>query len=189
MTNNKRYDLLLLILTLLGIVLGVAAGAFLVLRKGENAFLIVTALLTVLALLAALIYVLKGAKKKAASYFKAFMICYALAEFSSILSASGLAVNQPAAVAVNAAIFMLLILLAIGTDLGRTKSFLICGAVIVLALGLLIGAVVLFPGVLRGGTALGTVFALRAGANLVLALLTGIMVAAKYADKARRGTT
>ena len=57
------------------------------------------------------------------------------------------------------------------------------------ALASLVGALIMFPGVLCGGTPLGTVFALRSGANLCLALLTGAMVAAKYADKTRRGTT
>ena len=112
------------------------------------------------------------------------MSFYALAEFCSIISASGLTVNQPAAIAVSAAIFALLILLAAGTDLGKTKSVLICVGILVLSVISLAGAIILF-----GGTPLGLVLTLRAAANLVLAVLTGIMVIAKYVDKTRRGTT
>ena len=184
MSNKKTLDLIVMIVTLLGIALGIAAGIFAVLRKDGNSFLAVTAILTVLALIAALVYVLKGAKKNAAGYFKLFMAFYALAEFSSIISSSGQAVDQPAAVAVNAAIFALLILLTVGTDLGKTKSYLICGGILVLALVSLVGAIILF-----GGTALGLVLTLRAAANLVLAVLTCAMVIAKYVDKTRRGTT
>ena len=189
MSDKKGSGILIVIINLLGVLASLAAGIFAIVRNPGNSFMIVTAVLTVLALLAALIYFLKGAKKNAAAFFKIFMSCYALAEFSSIISSSGLAVDQPAAVAVNAAIFALLILLAVGTDLGKTKSFLLCLGVIVLALASFVGALIMFPGVLRGGTPLGTVFALRSGANLCLALLTGAMVAAKYADKTRRGTT
>lgn len=189
MANKKGFDLVILIVNLLGVALGVAACIFAIVRKTDNSFMLVTALLTILALLAALVYFLKGAGKNAAGFFKLFMSFYALAEFSSIISASGRAVDQPAAVAVSAAIFALLILLAAGTDLGKKKSALICAAIFVLSLVSLVGAAILFPGVLRGGTPLGTVFTLRASANLILALLTGIMVGAKYLDKTRRGTT
>ena len=189
MSKKKGSGVLIIVINLLGILISVAAGVFSVVRDSDNLYMVVTAVLTVLALLAALVYFLKGAKKNAAAFFKLFMSCYALAEFSSIISSSGLAVDQPAAVAVNAAIFALLILLAVGTDLGKMKSFLLCIGVIVLALASLVGALIMFPGVLRGGTPLGTVFALRSGANLCLALLTGAMVIAKYADKTRRGTT
>ena len=189
MSDKKGSGILIIVINLIGVLVAIAAGVFAVVRNPDNLYMIVTAVLTVLALLAALIYFSKGAKKNAHAFFKIFMSCYALAEFASIISSSGLAVDQPAAVAVNAAIFALLILLAVGTDLGKLKSALLCIAVIVLALISLVGAIIMYPGVLRGGTPLGTVFALRAGANLCLALLTGIMVAAKYADKASRGTT
>ena len=66
MSNKKTLDLIVMIVTLLGIALGIAAGIFAVLRKDGNSFLAVTAILTVLALIAALVYVLKGAKKNAA---------------------------------------------------------------------------------------------------------------------------
>ena len=184
MSNKKGIDLAIMVINLLGIALGIAAGIFAVLHKSENIFMGITALLTVLALLAALIYILRGAKKNAAGFFKLFMSFYALAEFFSIISSSSLAVDQPAAVAVNAAIFALLILLAAGTDLGKAKSFLICGGIFVLSLVSVVGAIILF-----GGTPLGIVLTLRAGAHMLLAVLTGIMVIAKYIDKTRRGTT
>lgn len=184
MSNKKGLDLIILIVNLLGVVLAVAAAIFTIARKAENSFLLITALLTILALLAALFYFLKGAGKNAAGFFKLFMSFYALAEFCSIISASGLTVNQPAAIAVSAAIFALLILLAAGTDLGKTKSVLICVGILVLSVISLAGAIILF-----GGTPLGLVLTLRAAANLVLAVLTGIMVIAKYVDKTRRGTT
>jgi len=189
MSNKKTVELVIMIVIIAGVLLAVAAGIFAVMNKAGDSFLAVTAGLTVLALLAALIYFLKGAKKNAAGYFKLFMAFYGLAEFSSIISSSGLALDQPAAVAINAAIFALLILLVAGTDMGKAKSILICAGILILALASLVGAVILFPGISRGGTPLGTLYTLRAAANLILCVLTFVMVLAKYADKTRRGTT
>ena len=46
----------------------------------------------------------------------------------------------------------------------------------------------MMPGVVLGGEAIGSLYTLRAAANLCLASMMGVMTYAKYRDKTRRGT-
>ena len=153
-----------------------------------SSWLRAAACLSIVAMLCALVYMLKGFRKSGAAFHKFFLYGYALSEVYAVVSAIMLPEKSASmtAATVDGAVLVLLLVLAIGKNLGRRVSFTLAGIIYGLNLLLLLGVLTAMPGVLRGGGMEGSIYGVRVGSQLVLASVTGIITFAKYADKAAR---
>lgn len=123
-------------------------------------------------LIVAAIYCLAGYKKSAAVFFKVVVSLYAAITFVAVL----LVHEGPLFLTVISTLaFGILCVFAVAKDLGKTKSYVLCWLNIVLA-ALRVVLYVIVEGQLPGGLF----------SNLLLAVILGIMMYAKYADKAAR---
>ena len=154
-----------------------------------NAFVIVKspdddarfyALVTMVALLANLVYVVNGAGKEKARFYKAIAILFALSELTLVTDGLTKGGSVPF-VAVDIVSLALILFLALARDLGKTRSLALCGAVAVLKL---VDAIFRAPVLWTAGDLGG----LRSLVELALALVFGFCTWLKYQDKARRGT-
>ena len=154
-----------------------------------SSWLRASAALSVAAMLCAIVYMLKGFRKSGAAFHKFFLFGYALSELYAVVSAIMLPEKSASVTAavIDSAVLVLLLVLAIGKDLGRRVSFTLAGIIFALNLLLFIGVLAAVPGVLRGGGMEGDIYAVRVGSQLALASVTGLVTFAKYADKAARG--
>lgn len=140
---------------------------------GNSILNVASCITKIIALIAALFYFLFGYKKKAAVFYKAFVHSFALSCFIATLVSNNIGIFYAAVAVAN---FGVICLLAFGKDLGRKQSFILAG--IKLALDLLntiVYAISSHLSVMMCGTVL-------------LSVLLGITVYAKYTDKAARGT-
>jgi len=130
--------------------------------------------MTILLLVFAMLYCLTGYKKNSAKFFKAFLYLYTLVSFASIL----LTRTGPAFLPMLEMLsFGILCILSVSKNLGADNSLVLSIANVVISLGRNVAYAVIvrqLPGALVG--------------NLLLAVILGSMVYAKYADKASRGT-
>ena len=81
---------------------------------------------------------------------------------------------------INTLSLMLTLILLLGENLGKQKSFILCGLLVALRVALLLNTII------QGGAL--TIFLLNNIVNVDLACLYGIMTFAKYLDKTERGT-
>lgn len=153
-----------------------------------SSWLRAAACLSIVAMLCAVMYMLKDFRKSGAAFHKFFLYGYALSEIYAVVSAVMLPEKSASltAVVIDGAVLVLLLVLAIGKDLGKRVSFTLAGIIFALNLLLFIGVLAAMPGVLRGGGMEGNIYAVRVGSQLVLASVTGVITFAKYADKAAR---
>ena len=130
--------------------------------------------LTLIPMLGALLYCATGYKKSSAGYFNLFIYLYTAVVFATSLFIR----TGPIFLSVFSIIsFGILCVLAIAKDVGKKKSFVLCGLNMFLAIIRIIAYFITtgqFPGGMFG--------------NLLLAGILGLMVYAKYADKTARGT-
>ena len=171
MKDKKMVPVVLL--NLLGVLFGIFANLF-VGAKGGSASSLVSAWLTVAALLASLIYLFMGYGKNAALCFKIYLYAYALAGLFAVADVS---VAGRFTVIIAAALFGLVLVLAMSTDLGRMKSFCVC------VLNVALTVIFLICSIKTG--AVGVIRAILLG---ILSLLTVLMVMGKYDNKAKRKT-
>ena len=126
---------------------------------------------SILASIVALAYCLLGYNKKASVFFKAFLYLFALYTFIEAIGS----INFITQIA-NTIKFGLLCALSLSINLGKIRSYIYAGLYIVLS------------------TVGNIVFAIQVGSlgncisELVLMMILGIMIYAKYQDKAARGT-
>ena len=126
---------------------------------------------TILALIAALIYCLLGYRKKASPFFKIFLYLFMLHTF-----AYAIAINPPYFVQCICVIqFGLICALSLSINLGKTRSYVYTLLFMACAIAKIIKLSIV-------PSAYGSV------SELILIMIFGIMVYAKYQDKAARGT-
>lgn len=138
----------------------------------------------------ALVYGIKGFGKNAARYYKLFMIVIFM---TFQLSASTVAVNAKGVfagllTAINCLAAALSLSLMTSKDLGKQISMAFCWGIIGIALISAIAVMVSNPGIVLGGTGIGTIATFRACSNLFIAQIVTAMTMAKYQDKAARKT-
>ena len=175
--TDKPIYKVILVLNLLLIVVGVAVSIKDI--NITNTIGTIYTVLDVLALLFALFYIIYGYRKNAAGYYKAFGYLYLLSRVSEVAKIYDK--NRPALFYILFGIvFVLLLVLVFGKDLGKKKSFILCGVIVLVEL---IDFFCTFNATGR--------FNLGAEVKLVdldLACLYGILTYAKYLDKTERGT-
>lgn len=139
---------------------------------------------------AAMYYAWRGCSKNAAICYKIYMLI-AVVSYQLASSALGIHLNGVAA-GVSVGLYTLgagcALALALGTDLGKKTSMILCWIIIAVTAALMCTAAIVLPGAVRGGSVMGTIALSRAGSNFFLAVVAMAMTAAKYQDKAARGT-
>ena len=175
--NNKKIKTVSIILAILLIISG-AGNIFLIINNKEVVWNVI-AIAELLATLFAAFYIIAGCtKEKGACFFKVSMILQALVYFLLI----SLVPNATIGIMIMLIKFGCLCLLSFAKDLGKKKSFTI-------AIIYAITGVLSLKGIKFGTFTFASLASLISRLeNLLLAVSTVLMVAAKYYDKAERGT-
>lgn len=139
----------------------------------------------VLCFAAALFYIFKGYTKDAAKYFKTFLASFTLLCFLVVVNACMLETPSLTTVFTQMLAFTFLIVLVVAKNLGKIKSFIYGAIILALHLFYLIFALVQY---FNPDSILPKITLWYAIPNAVLAGLLLVFVAAKYRDKAARGS-
>lgn len=136
------------------------------------------ACVTELALIAAFIYLLKGATKAQAGFYKAFLGLFCLSELTVVAQYAGME-NMVAMTCLNAICFAIVAVMFFGHDLGEARSLIFS----VILLGIrTIGTLWTLSELLVDGRATGV----RFFAELLIALVYCVCTFVKYLDKETR---
>lgn len=130
---------------------------------------------TMFTLMFAALYFMLGYKKNSAIYYKMFVWSYAVGMGVLVLLMEG----KPLVFIISSLInYGILFVLAVGKDLGKVRSYILC------ILGLLLEtlSVILFIRIF------GTQYISCMSSKVLLSILLLVMIYAKYADKDSRGT-
>lgn len=176
---------IIFVLNIFFIVAGIAVSVKNILNPVSGILMCAGGVLTIIAFLVAAFYVFKGYTKTAAVCFKLFTVAFALSLVLSILGAAKVSIIPALCEAVA---LVLVILIALKKDFGKSNSFSVCGLIAILAIANIIEVVKLNPGVKLSGNDYGSLVLGRAIAQFLLSYLFGIMTYAKYLDKESRGT-
>ena len=173
------------VLNIFCIVAGTAVSIKNIFNPASGILMRAGGILTIIAFLVAAIYVFKGYTKTAAICFKLFTAAFA---FSLILSIIG-----AAQISIIPAIFeglslVLVVVIALKKDFGKSNSFSVCGIIAILAIANIIEVIKLNPGVKLSGNNYESLVLGRSIAQFLLSYLFGIITYAKYLDKESRGT-
>lgn len=137
----------------------------------------------IIALISGIIYLAFGYKKNATVYYKAFMVILVVVQ--AIICYRQMVGTASARVAIlNIIPFITLIILATGKDLGKAKSYIIVGILLVCRLIILVLDITVF----NFSTNTGFSVINYAISDVLLAGTAFFMVTGKYLDKAERGT-
>ena len=140
---------------------------------------------SVVAMLAALGYILLGYSKKAAGLYKLYMAMYILVCVFSLIGISKYGNGEVVELILRIAIFAILIILAFWTNNGKTASYILGGVLVLCSVGLIL-CVVFGVGGYTADQA--SYLLMELIAEFMLASTAGVMILAKYADKTARGT-
>lgn len=185
MLNGKKpLNNALLIVTLIFL----AAGAVINIQGIGSGFLIsVGSIFTILALLAAFYYILRGFTKNQAWAYKTFVYCFLAVVLFELAILSEYEISA-FTVIICAVSLVLITAAAFVKDLGETKSVVICSAIALIFIIELVQMLISLPAFLRSGSTVGTSLAIRAFSNLILSATFGLATIGKYFDKESRGT-
>lgn len=184
MTDKKMLPVV--ILDLVGIIIGIAANAYVAIAGELSVLQSVNLWVNVAALLSSLVYLVLGYKKNAAVFYKLFASAFALSQFVSILSLAK--ENNYLGLSCYAVLFALILMLALVADMGKKKTFIICFIILILGVFLLVINFFSSPGniINTGDWLLKLVCSFSV---IVMAAVMWLMATAKYLDKdARKGT-
>lgn len=176
--TDKPIYKVILVFNLLLIAAAVVLSIIGICGEGATATRIISAVLRLIALLFAGFYILSGYRKGSAKYYNLFGIIYM---FSVVLEIISCLANTAFAMDIicSALIFIDLLALTCIKNLGKSKSFVLCGILVLLQI---VCAVLVYiesdPIIVKIEMFMG----------IDLACLFGIMTYAKYLDKAERGT-
>ncbi len=160
----------------------VALGKYTAEMSLEMKAVIVT---SVVAMLAALGYILLGYSKKAAGLYKLYMALYILVCVLKMVGIAKYGNGEVVDLLLRIVIFAILIILAFWTNNGKTASYILVGILVLAALGQILYAVFCFGAYPQAKVSYGLMARI---AEFMLATSAGVMVLAKYADKTARGT-
>lgn len=132
----------------------------------------------IFALISGILYLTHGYKKNAAAYYKVYIMF--LLVFDIFSTISGNLDDSYFMKFVWVINLVLLTILAVGKDLGKTKSFTLVGLI-------LVGKIIVFIGMLKTFGSFDVNLVLGMVAQIVLIITTGLMVCGKYLDKESRG--
>lgn len=138
---------------------------------------------TICALISGFLYLVHGYKKNAAAYFKGYVWILLINEIFTVIWNNEIAGSYYLKFIWTISL-VLLTILTVGKDLGKTKSFTVAGLFLV---GKLIFLIYFLSKMQALGSS-GIYLVLGAAGQIVLAITTALMVCGKYLDKAERGT-
>lgn len=185
--TKKTLYRIILVFNLICIAAALCACVLTLVSAAANIWSRISSICALVALVFAAFYILKGYGKDAARYFKLFALLFALSEFASLL-VIGTTIKEGTPVLISGVLFAIVLFMAIGLDVGKGRSLVLCAVVVAMAVAQLVLSIQHEPGVLLGGTTYGTLAMLRNAVKVLLSCLFGIMVYAKYVDKKMRGT-
>ena len=190
MEKKNGLGIVMPLIALMGLVAGIIGNLYLLSFEESAPYLQIAAVFIILAMIAALVYVFGGFKKRGAKYYSLFIYLFALSEFVSIIFAASIAEEDTSkslvGVILRVALFGILLVLASAKDLGKTKTYTLGIILLVTDLVMFIASLVMnFTG---NGSSTGVIFAIRTGSNLFLSFSLLVMMIEKYADKASRGS-
>lgn len=137
----------------------------------------------IIALISGIVYLAYGYKKNAAVYYKFFMVILVIGQaIICYRQTVGTFPIMPSAAILNIISLIVLVILATGKDLGKSKSYLIVAILLACRLIALILDIIVFSG--------ATIFSVisHAASNVLLAGAAAFMVTGKYLDKDSRNT-
>ena len=143
---------------------------------------ILPTIIAILALISGFIYLVHGYKKNAAAYYKGFVWILLIKEI--ITTVSGNIMSSSLLMYVRVIDLVLLTILTVGKDLGKTKSLTLVGLIFV-------GKMIVFVNYLISLQSLGlgvTARGVDSIGQIILTVTTCLMVIGKYLNKAERGT-
>ena len=179
--KKKTILIVLVVLHVIALCFGVYAGFYTMFSKEAGIAMMVGAMCSLAAICASLMYLFYGYKKNASSYFRGFMIAYALSQLAGLVIAGQNAEETGLGILLVGAVYGPVLVMAIAENLGKKKSYILCGIAVLLQIGVLVGAVLT-----RGTAEVGGIFLMRAYMQLTLAVTMTLMTVAKYEDKAAR---
>lgn len=176
----------IVVFILLGVVFGIGVNVRNIADPNAEKLVQLCGIVSIIALMAALYYIILGYGKNAAVYFKFYLWLF---DFSALLSIIGAGIKMGNTLDLIAAsvIFALVLVMAIGKDLGKRNSTIICSVVFALAV-LRFAAVAAFDSSLLADSQNGLTYIFRLITTVVMASVMWIMTYAKYADKDSRKT-
>ena len=185
--SKKTVFTAILIFNLMFIVPGIAVTILMMVSSVTSTVLQVAGVITLIALLFALLYTLKGFSKKQAWAHKLFLLFSILAVLSLCW---GTAPYHSVFYRVIAAIAALLLLaLLLGKNLGFRKSIGLCAVLIAVYVVLLLRVILTDPNIGAAGDPASNLLMNSIVAALNLSVLTGTITFSKYVDKIERGRT
>lgn len=147
-----------------------------------NVYAIISAVVSVLALFAALYYLSKGHKKEDAIFLKYLTGAMMVSELVNLLY---VATTKPYVVAMCGVCLICITILTFGKDLGMKFSFVLCGIILALRLALVIINGIKAPNLFETITQDSVSF-LRSFADFSIAFIVTVCIYGKYIDKTER---
>lgn len=146
---------------------------------------------SIFVLLFGIMYVLYGCRKNAAVYYQSFMVLYATSCLIDAVGVTQYDTFMLSPLLIKSVVFILIMVLAFGKDLGKNLSVLLGWLLVACNLVLLVLSL-FYPGYFgetldAEGEALAKSTQLRNAGEVFLAISAALMVKAKYADKDSRG--
>jgi len=139
---------------------------------------------SVVALLAVFAYVLLGYTKKAAGLYKIFMVLFLLSSILALVESARYDVFSLLPLLLGVVVSAILVVLTFWANVGKKGSFILSALLLVCEIVLVLWSMLVLPNIMP---AIQQSIFFNSLAALVMALTAGVMVLAKYADKAARG--
>lgn len=176
--TDKPIYKVILVLNLLFIVVGIVTcvPSF---KDTQDVFSLIGLAMTVLDLIFAGFYIINGYRKDAAKYYKIYGLLLAV-KYTIIVVHSIILGSLPFEI-FNALTLVIVLVLTLSSNLGKNKSFILCGLLVILRVICFVIRIALIQ-----ATNINSI--LSHMANIDLVCLYGIMTYAKYLDKTERGT-
>lgn len=183
--NGKLYPLFAA--SVIAIILDTAINVYMLCSKNSTITEKIATLTCVIALVCAMFYTFEGCKKNASLYYKSLFGFAAINQFGYIINDLSLdSAIAVIAIIINFIIMIMYLYIFFGRNIGRIKSLLICSIIVVVRIIILVLTAINFPGVLVGGTSLGTRMICFTASNLLIAVISTICTYEKYEDKKAR---
>ena len=186
---DKKTYIYLLIYNVLGLLICLGTNIYLLTFIETFPLLHLSALLVLVAMASALMYIFSSYRKQGALHLRRFLHFYAGAEIVNAIYVLYLGdpVRSLLVCSIKLVIFGLLLVLSLSQNLGKKKSLLIARTIAAINLVTLIVVLLLNSQSALNTDVYGMIFALCSASNLTLSLTVLLCIHAKYMDKEERG--
>lgn len=188
-TENQFYKLILMFILVL-LIPAAIADVQVIIGAQSTVLMIIEAVVMIVSLISAFVYILKGYSKNMAKVYKVFMYSFLLAEVLGLIASLTIDIATGALPIILGAIIIIAIaLLAFIKDFGKTNSFITAAVLLAASFVSYFTGAGAHPGVVRGGEdIINTSIGLLQSTTVLLSFVVGFLVITKYVDKTARGT-